>query len=164
MPTTEKDNCISYEANGKCQACEEEYYDSSGSCVANTIDGCVSESIEGSTHLCTGCEDGKAALANKCPGETACTGNCSHCYISNDTQLCTKCSSGYTLYGTTCKTASSGLANCWITVDGTTCIMCEGGYYDKDNVCTESSKTSTISGSGVYSLFFMGLFTFIFSF
>ncbi len=164
VPETTKDHCIGYADKDTCGICEWGYYLKDGSCIANTIDKCMIESVEGSTHTCVGCEGGYASEDNACPDKTLCTGNCNYCVLVLSIQICVLCDDGYTQHGSTCKESTGSLEHCWITDDGSNCNTCIGGYYDHDGTCKESSKTGSISSSGVYSLMFISLFSFVFSF
>ena len=165
VPTTIKDNCLTYTDNGQCSGCAWGYYLSSNSCVENTIENCLLQSMgDDNTALCLGCKDNYAVIDNKCSEDTECTGNCSYCIKVGEAETCVWCKEDYILHANACKSATGKLANCMQTKDGTNCISCMFGYYDKDGTCTESSKTNKVSGSGVYSLIFVSLFSFIFSF
>ena len=141
------ENCVIYEADGKCSICDYTYNVSDNKCVKIPVEGC---DFANNTSDCWVCSNGVAVQNGNCKNQdTKCVvENCKSCLGS--AVACFECDEGYANFNLSC----IKFENC-ATVDPTDkdyCQTCKEPTYNNNGTCV--GHTSLI---GVISII-IGLF------
>ena len=140
--TSTIDDCVLYESQTKCAACELEYQLSAGTCVEiKTPEDCISKDADGN---CVACDDDKVydVTAKECTDKDCkeLTGCDKHACFDTTTSVCLKCKDDYALTATGTCTATD-VSNCRVAGDTKSkCAQCDFEYYDVNQTECKSSS------------------------
>ncbi len=162
--TTAKSNCVAYNADSSCKACNTGYSLVSAACVKNTVTDC-SIGFLGDAAKCYACKDEYVPSADntKCEKGTCSISNCYSCARNGTTQQCGLCKSGYALNDAQTTCTASDVKGCWESSSKTACTKCQYGYHTNgSNGCVDGKYTQTyfdeVDGAAL-----MGLVSMIFA-
>ena len=120
--------CMQCNTANTCSQCQTPFYFSmpnNGSCVANTINNCISYNPNNIT-VCTGCATGYTLnSSNLCAFN--CPNNCNNCSNNN---TCTSCNTGYYVNSNNqCSQCTGTACNQCTAANPNLCTSCINGYY-----------------------------------